>query len=516
MRPGGEEVENGRGTSVRPARRQAVRGSQPVTPEPVRPVAAEAIGDRVVGLTDAVRRAIEALPDAAAEGGGRGSSLEPGVRTTPDPDGRGAEGVSSTDAAIGFVAAVLRAADRSSAIETLATEMASRTSRSVRIGIGDDSLTRLYDNRLGWVSTSSGLFRDEATAWTRQRMEPSSDRPSPNRSPILPSDANVVRGTNEKGVNHGPPGEAVYLESTRHVRVMMIRCGDAAVIAAVRSAGTTLLDAYLSRPNRWLRRHLPTRPMAVLAVALAAYGLWPVAHPTHATARANPIGVRVLSAPFDATLATATVRPGDAVTAGQTLVTFDTTDLEIELDGLRAKHSEAARDYDSAMGAGDIADAQRHRLRQRQLSAEADLVRQRIERSVLVSPVDGVILSGDPTSRVGSALRIGESIVELSPLDRLRLEIEVDDRDIGMVRIGDGFVVRMDADGPRRDAAIDRLSPQSETREGRNVFVAFADVDAESWRPGMAGKAVVYGPTRPRGWAWVRPGWIAARHWLGW
>ena len=70
--------------------------------------------------------------------------------------------------------------------------------------------------------------------------------------------------------------------------------------------------------------------------------------------------------------------------------------------------------------------------------------------------------------------------------------------------------------GDRLETEILRVSPKSEWRSDRNVFICEAEIDNpnNTLRAGLEGKGKIEGPRRPLAWIWLRNAWLAARYHL--
>ena len=94
-------------------------------------------------------------------------------------------------------------------------------------------------------------------------------------------------------------------------------------------------------------------------------------------------------------------------------------------------------------------------------------------------------------------------LFEIAPLDAMLVEVDVPDRDFSRVRAGLPVSFRLEAfSGWSGEGKIERLHPQSEQRDGANVFVGEAPVaaGAPELRPGMRGRAAIESDRRPLIW----------------
>ena len=94
------------------------------------------------------------------------------------------------------------------------------------------------------------------------------------------------------------------------------------------------------------------------------------------------------------------------------------------------------RQGEEAMARGDSAAAAIAQAQARQAMAQIQFHRQQIQRSSLRAPFDGVLVSGDLSQQLGEAVKRGQELFKLSPLDGYRLWLDVEDRQIDDVAVG--------------------------------------------------------------------------------
>lgn len=268
------------------------------------------------------------------------------------------------------------------------------------------------------------------------------------------------------------------------------------------------------RPEAWVYQ---TEPLArgELTVEITAIG---TLEPLHSI----EVGSEV-----SGTIATVHVETNDTVTAGQVLAELDTELLTSELRRTRAASKAAAAGlvqarvgadaarlelartrtlhagnavsdaaleqattaFDQAAAAVAVAEAQAEQARAALASAETQL-----DRTVITSPISGVVLARnvDPGQSVVSSLQAAVLFEVAEGLDRMSVDVEVDEADIGQVREGQtaDFTV---AAWPDRvfDAVVHKveLAPQA----NRQVVTYLACLHLENpeglLRPGMTATA---------------------------
>jgi biotin carboxyl carrier protein len=396
------------------------------------------------------------------------------------------------------------AANRSDAVEELVGGIAIRfPNASVRAGIGRRRMKRFYDRRLGWLGSASSLHCAAEAKW--------------DRVPRDVADCHIVDGA-----------LVVCLpEFAGDGRLVVWIEGDQVAESSYEwllGGLQTLRVVFWERPVRaWLRliKKIGLGSTVWLSIALSALllvAIWPAQYRIACTAKVEPLQQRLIATPFEATLLESMVKPGDAVTAGQVLVVLDGRPLRLELESIDSEIQQASKQNNAARATGKIAEAQQAALKVRQLSRRRDLIADRLNRLNVVSPIDGVVVSGELDRFVGAPLQTGQTLVEVAPLGRMAIEVEIPEHEIGYVTPESETKIRITAvGGPSIRAPLDDLYPSAEIRDDRNVFIGRIEVDNtdNKLRPGMRGKAITYGPLRPLSWSWVRGALERVVWWLG-
>ncbi len=242
----------------------------------------------------------------------------------------------------------------------------------------------------------------------------------------------------------------------------------------------------------------------VLAIALfTALMFLPVTYKVGCDCQVQPIVRRFIAAPYDGKLEKAMVEPGDEVAQGTLLARFDGRELRWELAGLTAEFNRAGKEYDSAMAADSIAKGQQAALEMERLQLKIQLLENRLANLEIRSPLDGIVISGDLRKTEGAPLGVGQVMFEVSPLDRMIVEVEIPEREIAHVEAGQQVTFRVDAYPQRTwSGLIAKIFPRSEIREQQSVYIAEVELDnrLRELRPGMKGRARI----------------VADRHALGW
>jgi len=257
-------------------------------------------------------------------------------------------------------------------------------------------------------------------------------------------------------------------------------------------------------------RNRPSIKLATALAVLAAVGLaaWPAEFRVSARALLEGQSQRVVAAPFDGFVDEAPVRAGDRVSAGQVIATLDDRDLQLERrkweyeeQKLILRQREAAAKHERANVA--IIGAQIDQAR-----GQLALVREKIKRTRLASPIDGFVVSGDLSQKRGAPVSQGKVLFEVAPDSAYRLILAIDERDVGLVAAGQrGSLVLTGLPANPISLSVTRPLAVASVEDGRNVFKIEASIEGSpaTLRPGMEGVAKVVVGERSLLSIWMRP-----------
>jgi len=247
--------------------------------------------------------------------------------------------------------------------------------------------------------------------------------------------------------------------------------------------------------------------LAVAAAFLAVWLLLPAPLQVTGQASLRSVDQRALVAPRDGFLSQVYVRPGEAVEQGQVLAEFDTRELILRRSRINAQINQAESRRMAAMAGFNTAMVQVSNAEIEAMLAERSLIDLLLDQSRLVAETDSIVVSGDMAERVGTALRHGEPMFQLAPLDGYQVAIDIPQQDITRARIGQSGSLKLTAlpfdDFP---IAIERISLRAAGEGAEPGFLALAQIDAshEAFRAGMQGVAQIETGQAPRGWVLVR------------
>lgn len=230
---------------------------------------------------------------------------------------------------------------------------------------------------------------------------------------------------------------------------------------------------------------------------------------------------RVVVAPMDGFIESATARAGDLVRAGEPLGQLESKSLELERlrwSGLKAQR---LGEYREAMANHDRAQTRILSAQVEQAEAQIQLLDERLSRTQFLAPFDGVIVSGDLSQQFGSPVERGTVLFEVAPLDSYRVIVEVDETEISDIAVGDEGELALSAlPGEIMPIRIEKISPLSTAEDRRNFFRVEARLEGSNakLRPGMMGVGKIAVDTRKLIWIWTHGlfDWLSFWIWTWW
>lgn len=215
---------------------------------------------------------------------------------------------------------------------------------------------------------------------------------------------------------------------------------------------------------------------------------------------------RAVVAPMDSYIASADARAGDVVESGQVLGTLEDKDLKLEQLKLIGQRTQHQKEYRNALATRDRSYARVLSARIAQTNAQLELLREQLSRTQLTAPISGVIVQGDLSQSLGSPVERGKVLFEIAPLEEYRIILQVDERDINEIKVGqEGNLALRSLAGETLPFKVSRITPVSSQESGRNTFRVEGKLNqsSENLRPGMQGVGKVEVGRRRLLWIWT-------------
>lgn len=216
---------------------------------------------------------------------------------------------------------------------------------------------------------------------------------------------------------------------------------------------------------------------------------------------------RALAAPFEGYVREAMVRPGDVVKKDQVIARLDDRDLQLERLKAASRREQLVKQYREALANHDRTQIRVIGSQIDQAEAELRIAQEKLARTELRAPFDGIVVSGDLSQQLGAPVQRGQVLFEVAPLEDYRVVLKVDERDIRDLAVGqDGHLVLTSMTSTHLPVRLARITPVSTPEDGRNYFRVEAKLQqgAERLRPGMEGVAKITAGNRKLIWIWTR------------
>ena len=264
----------------------------------------------------------------------------------------------------------------------------------------------------------------------------------------------------------------------------------------------------LTRPGALRRLKLWQWLLIAFGCLLVLAAVVPTTVSIGAPARVEGAVERVIAAPVDGFIKSAAVRPGDLVTSAQIVAELIDRDLQLERSRHQAEITQHENALMAAMARSDRSEMMIHQARLGEARAQAALIDQQLDRIQMRAPIDGLIIHGDLTQMLGAPVAKGDVLMTVAPRHERRVIVEVDERDIELVRVGQSGRLSVAAlPWDWTPITVRRITPMAQVVEGRNAFEVEAAVAAGSLdelRPGLRGVARLVVGREPPLWTWSR------------
>lgn len=253
--------------------------------------------------------------------------------------------------------------------------------------------------------------------------------------------------------------------------------------------------------------------LAALLLVLVATLLVPLEYRIAADATLQTTEKYLVVSPQDGYLGNITARPGDSIKKGAVLAQMKDEDLRLERRKLASQVQQYRQTYDTALANSQRVEAAIASAQMDQAAIQLQLIDQQLERTQLIAPIDGIVVSDDISQTQGAPVTQGDVLFEIAAPSGFLVQLFVDERDIAAVHTDQQGQVKLSSlPGEVFAVRVKRITPISEVREGRNYFRVDAELTRELdvLRPGMTGTGKLIAGRRALGWIWFHELW----HWL--
>ncbi len=195
-------------------------------------------------------------------------------------------------------------------------------------------------------------------------------------------------------------------------------------------------------------------------------------------------------APYDGYISESYVQAGDSVKNQQIMCKLDDRDFRLEHTKLKSERAQYSKQHREAMAVGKRADMKILKEQINQANTQLALLDEQLSRTNMIATFDGFVVSGDLSQSLGAPVERGQVLFEISPLNDYRVRLDIDEREISRINVGQtGNIVLNALPKTQFPITIEKITPVSAVEEGVNFFrvVARLDKASENLRPGMEG-----------------------------
>jgi GAF domain-containing protein len=204
-----------------------------------------------------------------------------------------------------------------------------------------------------------------------------------------------------------------------------------------------------------------------------------------------------LRAATDGTVEEILVTEGEEVSTGTLIARLRRDELDLELEQVKAASQGARVQAASARSQGDLATFRARQAELNELFEREKFLLSELERTDLVAPIDGLVLTKDVELRLGERLSRGETFLDLADLSVMEVEVEVGEKNVDRVFTGRTARLKVHAyPGRTFRGEIVKVAPRAGAAGAFRVTVRLSNEDG-ALRPGMTGRAHLDTPKRP-------------------
>lgn len=284
--------------------------------------------------------------------------------------------------------------------------------------------------------------------------------------------------------------------------------------------GRKLLDALKQQLRKFTGPDFMLRKLVAALVMLLTLFFSVATGQYRVTANAALEGSiqRSMVAPFNGYISKANARAGDIVEKNQLLATLDDRDLFLEHKKWTSQLAQLLSQYRQAKADGERSNVNILGAQLGQAKAQLKLINEQLQRTKIIAPFDGVIVSGDLSQNLSAPVERGQILYEVAPLNDYRIILQVDDRDITAVTSGQKGALTLSAMPEQEfNFVVEKVTPVAVAEDGRNYFRVEARLDQHSprFRPGMEGVSKIEIGDRKLIWIWTHDlfDWLRLQAW---
>jgi RND family efflux transporter MFP subunit len=312
----------------------------------------------------------------------------------------------------------------------------------------------------------------------------------------------------------------------------MIRVLAAQVTVALRNAELYrevpfigVLEPILQRKKKFMALQKRRRAMIIAGSALAVVFLAAFPFPMRLAGDATvaPQATALIQPQLEGVVRAVQVHEGDFVKQGTVLGELEDWNYRSALQSAQTKFETAQAEMNRALASNDGTEAGVQRMQAEFWASEVKRATERLERTKLRSPIDGVVATPHLESLVGRHLDKGDLFAEVIDTSRITVDVAIDQEEVSLLHPGAHAYLKLESFPAytfRGDVIV--VSTKSEPVGDERVFFARVSVPNSEGRlrAGMQGRGKISAGWRPVGYVILRrPAmwlWSKLWSWFGW
>ena len=286
-----------------------------------------------------------------------------------------------------------------------------------------------------------------------------------------------------------------------------------------------VLQPLIERKRKFLalEKHRRALLIATACATVLFLALFPLPLRVDGPATVAPSHAARVGAEVEGVVKQVSVKEGDLVRKGAVLGSLEDWEYRSALAAAQAKRETAITLMNRALAANDGTEAGIQQAQADYWTAEVGRAQERLERTVVRSPIDGVVATPHLENLIGRKLKLGDTFADIVDNTQALVDVTIDQNDIGLVTAGQKARIKLDGFPSRTfDGAVAVVSPVGRLEGDTSIFYArIAVANPETLlRSGMQGRGKVSTGWHPAGKVFFRQPamWIWSKlwGWFGW
>ncbi len=315
-----------------------------------------------------------------------------------------------------------------------------------------------------------------------------------------------------------------------HLEIIKVLAGQATV--ALRNASLyrevpfiNVLEPLLQKKKRFLAMEKRRRGLMIaIAAALVLFFIFcPLPMRVSGGATVAPAALAQVQPGVDGVVKKVYVHEGDRVKKNAALAELEDWNYRADAAAAQARYSEATEAMNRALAQNDGTRAGTERIKADYSKAELARALERLDRTTIRSPIDGIVITPHVENAVGRRLAQGDTFAEIVETSQVTIDVAVPEDDVALLQRGEHAAIKLES-FPLRTFRGDVMvvSPQGQVESEHRVFAARVSLANEDGaiRPGMQGQGKVSVGWHPAGYVVFRGTamWIWGKlwSWFGW